>query len=116
MDNVSLIVTILLIAAINAFIIAIWVNIILKIRLRRELQSDLTKKEEPEPLHTETPVIPKQNIPQEGNSLKSKTDSEGKEEISKVNEIKDQPKLLKYTSEGYIDPQNDINRTQHNWR
>ena len=61
MDNVTLIILIFLIAAINAFIIAIWVNLIFKIRIKKEAVRE-EKEKPPEEIKTEQVIIPEEKI------------------------------------------------------
>jgi len=117
MDNISLIVIIFLVAAINTFIVATAIHLIFKIRVTRETKSDLKKNEEPaEPLKTEPSLIRRENNLQEDLSLKPKIANDKNEEISTEKEKEEQPKFLKYTSKGYIDPEDDVKKKQHTWR
>ena len=116
MDNVSLILIIFLIAAINTFIVATAIHLIYKIRNNRERKTELVIKEEhAEPKMHESSQIKKEIDPQTDFEAKTIIEDEKKEEISKE-KGKEQPKFLKYTSKGYIDPENDVNKGQHTWR
>ncbi len=120
MDNVSLIVIMFLVAAINTFIVVIAIRLIFKIRIAKEAKADLEKKEEQAvELKSEPSLIRKENNLQEDLSMQPKIENEKKEEISAEKEKESRQvgtKFLKYTSKGYINPENDIKKKQHTWR
>jgi len=117
MDNIKLIVTIFLIAAINTLVIMIVVSIIFRVRNKKENKgiesAQLNKIANPV---NEKPVSEYQleEKAKEGLTASFKNSPEGPEIIKE--EIKDvKPKFLKYTSKGYIVPEKDsVNKLK--WR
>ncbi|MDO8549776.1 MAG: hypothetical protein Q7S39_06460 [Ignavibacteria bacterium] len=116
MDNVSLILIMFLVAAINTLIVVTAVYLIFKIKVSKETETNMLMKEELAKAQKQEPsLIQKENNLQEDLSTKPKIENEKEKEVSKEKE-KEEPKFLKYTSKGYIDPENDIKKRQHTWR
>jgi LAS superfamily LD-carboxypeptidase LdcB len=115
MDNNSLLQTIFLVAAINTLIIAIAIYIIFKIRVKKEKKEKSITKEKKNIIAEEAAqeIMEEKKEPVKPQIKPQIIDL--KEEKSKSEkEIK--PKFLKYTSKGYIIPQDDEEKEKLRWQ
>ncbi|RPI74093.1 MAG: hypothetical protein EHM47_04530 [Ignavibacteriales bacterium] len=111
MDNLIFILTIFLIAALNTFVVVIIVRLILKIKMDRHKISEEVKKEITPLIKPQTSDLKKPVSLQYEKNNRPVLEEKKKNPVEKI----EQPRYLKYTSDGYIKPENDVKK-QHIWR
>jgi hypothetical protein len=115
MDNNSLLQTIFLVAAINTLVVAIAIYIIFKIRVKKEksITKDTKEKKIVSAAEATQEIMEEKKEPVNAQIKPQIIDlKEGKRKSEK--EIK--PKFLKYTSKGYIIPQEDEEKEKLRWQ
>jgi hypothetical protein len=113
MNNLWLILIMFFVAALNTFVVIMAVRFIVKIKTNKQDITGQIKKdllnEQPK---AEANVLKKPEAVQ--NITPVKPETKEKKEVPEKIEL--QPKFLKYTSEGYINPKSEIGKKEHIWR